>query len=80
MRLTLTGLAAAIAILAVDVSTASAQPGGTRNPFCIRDGVAGPGTWDCSYQTMQQCRASASGAGGGCTRNPWYEPRRDRRR
>jgi hypothetical protein len=80
MRMILTGLAAAIAILAVDVSAASAQPGGTRNPFCIRDGVAGGGTWDCSYHTLAQCRASASGAGGWCTANPWYDGRRGSRR
>ena len=76
MRLILAGLAVAaatVATLTVDVPSASAQPGGTRNPFCIRDGAMGRGSWDCSYHTWQQCEASASGAGGGCMANPWYE-------
>jgi len=80
MRLILAGLAATIAILTVEIPTASAQPGGTTRPYCIRDGIGGRGSWDCSYQTMAQCRASAEGAGGWCTANPWYEgPRKGRR-
>lgn len=78
MRLILAGLAASMAILSADVTPASAQ--NTTRPYCLRDGVMGRGNWDCSYYTMQQCRATASGAGGWCTENPWYEgPRRARR-
>jgi hypothetical protein len=81
MRLILAGLAATMAILAVDTLPAAAQPGGTRNPYCIRDGVMGRGNWDCSYHTWQQCLASQSGNGGTCVANPWYEgPRQGQRR
>ena len=80
MRFVLVALAATTALLTVEVPTASAQPGGTRNPYCLRDGVAGGGSWDCSYYTMDQCRATASGAGGYCVANPWYEGRRNPRR
>jgi hypothetical protein len=77
MRLLLVALAATTAILTVEIPTASAQPGGTRNPFCLRDGPMGRGSWDCSYQTWRQCEASRLGAGGTCQANPWYEgPRR----
>jgi hypothetical protein len=80
MRLILAGLAATVAILSADIPTASAQPGGTRNPFCLRDGPMGRGSWDCSYHTMRQCEQSRLGAGGFCTANPWYEgPRRGHR-
>lgn len=72
MRFVLAGAATVFALLAADIQSASAQPGGTRNPYCIRDGVFGRGNWDCSYRTWQQCLASASGAGGTCTENPWY--------
>jgi hypothetical protein len=72
MRLVFAGMAAAIALLAADIQPVSAQPGGSRNPYCLRDGAMGRGNWDCSYHTMQQCLASASGAGGSCTANPWY--------
>jgi hypothetical protein len=80
MKLILASVAAAIAILSVNVEPASAQPGGTRNPFCIRDGIGGPGSWDCSYHTWQQCIASVQGAGGICQANPWYEGPRPRQR
>jgi len=77
MRLLLAGLAAAIAILSFDAQPASAQPGGTSRPYCLRDGVNGGGMWDCSYMSMAQCLATAHGNGGTCTANPWYQgPRR----
>ncbi|MGH6768814.1 MAG: DUF3551 domain-containing protein [Xanthobacteraceae bacterium] len=72
MRIAIAVVAGALAILAA--SPAAAQPGGDDRPWCIRDGVSGPGMWDCSYYNQQQCLASASGAGGWCTRNPWYRP------
>jgi hypothetical protein len=72
MRLILASLAAAIAILTVNVETSSAQPGNPTRPYCLRDGINGAGMWDCSYYSMQQCLATASGNGGTCQPNPWY--------
>ena len=79
MRLILASLAAAIAILTVNAPSASAQPGNPTRPYCLRDGVNGGGSWDCSYYSMDQCRATASGAGGSCQPNPWYQGPRSRR-
>jgi hypothetical protein len=76
MRTVLVALAGAIAILTLDVSSANAQVSSPRNPWCIRDGVSGSGTWDCSYHNLRQCRASARGAGGYCVRNPNYRGRK----
>jgi hypothetical protein len=85
-RIVLAGLALVAAVTVFDIPAADAQVSSGRNPYCIRDGVGGRGSWDCSYQTMAQCLASASGAGGGCTTNPNYtggkgrqtrNPRRD---
>ena len=77
MRLIFAGLAAAIAILAANVQSASAQAANPTRPYCLRDGVMGAGNWDCSYYTMDQCRATAHGNGGSCQPNPWYVgPRR----
>jgi hypothetical protein len=70
-------VAGAIAVLAADV--AAAQPGGTKNPWCLVDGPLGRGSWDCAYYNQQQCLDSASGAGGWCTPNPWYEGPRTKR-
>jgi hypothetical protein len=75
MRQIFVGFAVMVALAAVDSQSASAQ--NTTNPYCIRDGVAGPGMWDCSFYTMQQCLDSASGNGGTCGPNPFYQgPRR----
>jgi hypothetical protein len=67
-----------LAILAA--GPAAAQPGGDDRPWCIRDGAGGYGMWDCSYYNQQQCLASASGAGGWCVRNPWYNPGKSKKR
>lgn len=75
----LASLAAAVTILTVNAPTASAQPANTTRPYCLRDGVNGPGMWDCSYYSMQQCLDTASGAGGTCQPNPWYQGPRPRR-
>jgi Protein of unknown function (DUF3551) len=41
-------------------------------PFCMQIvGLGGSGYQDCSYSTMAQCRASASGRGS-CDPNPYY--------
>jgi Protein of unknown function (DUF3551) len=77
----MTVLAGVAAIVAADVQVAQAQFSSSRNPWCIRDGVTGRGSWDCSYHNQQQCLASASGAGGWCVENPNYQsPRKSKQR
>ena len=71
MRHIIAGLAVAIALSAAFALSASAQ--NTTRPYCIRDGAGGSGMWDCSYYSMQQCLASASGTGGSCWENPNYK-------
>jgi hypothetical protein len=85
-RIILGGLALVAAATVFDIPVADAQVSSGRNPWCIRDGVGGRGSWDCSYHNRGQCEASASGAGGFCTNNPNYtggrqskNPRRDNR-
>ncbi|MGJ5175236.1 DUF3551 domain-containing protein [Bradyrhizobium oligotrophicum] len=53
------------------VSVAGAAPAaaGYDYPWCVQGrGVGFPG--DCSYQTFEQCRASASGRSASCGINP----------
>jgi hypothetical protein len=76
MRSIVAALLGVAAVLAADSQLAQAQVSSPRNPYCIRDGIGGRGSWDCSYHNMQQCLASASGAGGWCTENPNYQPRK----
>ena len=80
MRSIVLTMAAAAAVLAAEAQPAHAQFSSSRNPWCIRDGVFGRGTWDCSYHNQQQCLASAHGAGGWCIPNPNYEPPRSKQR
>jgi hypothetical protein len=77
-RAVLAGLMLVAVATIVEAPTAEAQVSSGRNPWCIRDGALGPGSWDCSYYTFEQCRFSAQGAGGSCSRNPEYRggPRR----
>jgi hypothetical protein len=67
----------ALAILAI-ASVSAAGPARAQKydpafPFCMHvvDRLTSP--WeDCSYYTMAQCRASASGRGFMCDPNPYY--------
>jgi hypothetical protein len=51
---------------------ASAQSAVSQYPFCIQSGDY-PGWTGCMFNTMQACQASASGVGGECLSNPWYQ-------
>ena len=81
MRTILLATAGMIAVLAADMQTTQAQVSSGRNPWCLRDGPLGRGTWDCSYQTLQQCRLSSNyDSDGHCTQNPNYRgPRQGNR-
>ena len=66
-----------VAILAIGTlataGPARAQKYDPAFPFCMQVvGLAGSGYQDCSYTTMDQCRASASGRGLSCDPNPYY--------
>jgi hypothetical protein len=84
-RLTVASLALLAAASVFEIPSAQAQVSSGRNPWCLRDGPGmGRGSWDCSFQTFQQCEATRFGAGGTCTTNPNYRggrqtknPRRD---
>jgi hypothetical protein len=76
MRAAIVALVALTPLAVAAIQPAEAQFSSSRNPYCIRDGIGGRGTWDCSYHTWQQCLESAHGAGGWCTENPNYRPRK----
>src|SRR5215510_10422623 len=71
MRLLLTGLAIVFATLALDVTSSDAQFFSRR--FCtfgvLNSEAAEP---DCSFNTWEQCLATASGLGRYCGENPFY--------
>jgi hypothetical protein len=72
-KLIMAAIAGVMATQALEAVPAHAQVSNARNPWCLRDGPLGRGTWDCSYQTRQQCLISSNYDNDGhCTENPNY--------
>jgi hypothetical protein len=71
MRRTLSGtiILAAIAAAAMTVTPAHADPYKWCAVYGGRDGNGGK---NCGFVTLEQCRATISGAGGTCEPNPFY--------
>ena len=55
---------------------AEAQTYNPRFPVCHQYYDIGGPTIECSYDTLEQCQASASGRGGSCFNNPYFGVRR----
>ncbi|MBR0828087.1 DUF3551 domain-containing protein [Bradyrhizobium manausense] len=56
------------------VAPAAAQRYDSQNPFCLQRWGQSGGTYiDCSYTSLEQCRATASGLSATCSANP-YSP------
>lgn len=73
MRLLTSAIIVAGTLLAV--APASAQTYDPRYPVCmyVYGGGRGGGYWiDCSYASIPQCAASASGRSAQCMVNPYY--------
>ena len=78
-RIALMGFALTIAVTAL-MPVAEAQVSSGRNPWCIRDGSLGRGSWDCTYHNFNQCQFTANGSGGTCVQNPNYRGPQTRNR
>jgi Protein of unknown function (DUF3551) len=65
-----------LAILAIATVSATdqarAQTYDPAFPVCMHIALWGGDREDCSYHTLAQCAASASGRGGICSPNPFY--------
>ena len=74
----------ALAILAIfavlTAAPATAQTFGGNYPVCLqlylRDGAR---NIECSYSSMEQCQATASGLSATCLMNPYYSSAREPR-
>jgi hypothetical protein len=72
--------------IALAIGQARAQTYAPGYPVCMHVTNWGGGAYyDCSYHTMAQCNASASGRAAQCDPNPYYaaataSPRRNDRR
>jgi hypothetical protein len=60
------------------LTPADAQAYDPRYPVCMKlfgGGRFGEGAWiDCSFTSLEQCRASASGRAAMCDPNPYFAP------
>jgi hypothetical protein len=61
--------------LACCTTPAMAQTYDPNYPVCIQTYSIGGGYIDCSFTSMPQCKATASGRGGQCLDNPYFAPR-----
>jgi hypothetical protein len=60
------------------LGAASAEAARTRYPFCMQ-GASSPGLSNCSFRSLAQCQATASGRFLTCIANPFYKGRPARR-
>ncbi|MEH2491003.1 DUF3551 domain-containing protein [Bradyrhizobium sp. AZCC 2230] len=79
MRLPLLTLTAIVTLFVA--ADASAQTYDPRYPVCMHKftggggglgGGGGGGYFDCSFTSLEQCRATASGLAASCDVNPYY--------
>jgi hypothetical protein len=65
------------ALLALgSIDAFDATPAAARDyPYCIKGCDFGEGLGDCSFSTLQQCQATASGLVGTCVANPFFNQR-----
>jgi Protein of unknown function (DUF3551) len=60
------------------VSAAVAMPAAAREfPYCIRGCDFGAGAGDCSFSSLSQCQATASGRDASCAANPYFNAKAD---
>jgi Protein of unknown function (DUF3551) len=70
MQRALLALAAAFAVSAV-----IAMPAAGGLPYCIKGCDFGGGAGDCSFSSLAQCQATASGRDAYCAANPYFNAR-----
>lgn len=70
MRKTLLALMAVTSFIAINAAPASASD--PHYPYCIKGAQWLSPVGDCSFSTLQQCQASASGRLATCDVNPFY--------
>jgi hypothetical protein len=60
---------------AVSVAAPAAAAG--EFPYCIKGCDFGAGAGDCSFSSLAQCQATASGRDASCAANPYFNARAD---
>ena len=64
----------ALLVLSAICAASFATPGTARDlPYCIKGCDYGAGAGDCSFSSLAQCQASASGRDATCAANPYFK-------
>ena len=68
----------ALLALMAAFAVSAAMPAAAREfPYCIKGCDFGAGGGDCSFSSLAQCQASASGRDASCAANPYFNPKAD---
>jgi len=63
----------ALLALMAAIAMSAAMPAAAREfPYCIKGCDFGAGAGDCSFSTLAQCQATASGRDASCAANPYF--------
>ena len=67
-----------LALIAASTMSAFAMPAAAREfPYCIKGCDFGAGAGDCSFSSLAQCQATASGRDATCDANPYFNAKVD---
>ena len=68
----------ALLALMAAFAVSAAMPAAAREfPYCIRGCDFGAGAGDCSFSSLSQCQATASGRDASCAANPYFNAKAD---
>jgi uncharacterized protein DUF3551 len=62
----------AFMLLAIAAIVAASPVTARDYPFCIKGCDFGSGRGDCSFSSLSQCQATASGLAATCVQNPYF--------
>jgi Protein of unknown function (DUF3551) len=61
-----------LGLIAASTVTAAMSASAREFPYCIKGCDFGGGAGDCSFASLAQCRATASGRDAYCAANPYF--------
>ena len=66
-----------LALVAAGVVSVAMPAAAREFPYCIKGCDFGAGAGDCSFSSLAQCQATASGRDASCAANPYFNARAD---
>ena len=66
-----------LALMAAGAVSAAMPAAAREFPYCIKGCDFGAGAGDCSFSSLAQCQATASGRDASCAANPYFNAKAD---